>query len=730
LKAKASKNNKSAGGDGSSSPVPSNQGNFLHDLFAGNELGSSFVNEAKLAEDLILAEAQKPKVIPANDLLPPAVIAGGSGNADRDLTFLPDDGPRHIEPLDPNYNLDSAFEVLQSKMSAYEHRQEQIELAKLIERSIASGKTGVFEAGTGIGKSLAALIPAALSGKRVVVSTATIALQDQYITKEIPLLRTLIPRHLNVALLKGRGNYIGIRRWEDYLREQIADDYLAKWVNTTESGDVSELEFVPPWEVWSEINSDGDDCLRNKCPHFSNCFFFESRKAAEKANIIVVNHALLLADAASRGAVLPEYEVLIVDEAHHLNSIATDAFSVALTSRGIKRMATRAIKRVNAPVRLVEEVEQTAHELFLYLNSELRYSRMRIHNAVPEAEPLSEALHLLRKWLSDQTFENMLDVDQAQEKAKLKAKAIISNIDTYLHCLSLLMEPQLDWVTWVERQDFSGSRMAITSAPLDVSEYIHDLLLTKDGLESANFMSATLATSGEDPFRYFKQESGITGRVVQEKFSSPFDYKTQAIMYLPKELPEPNAPNFLALASDEIERIIEISQGRAFVLFTSKTALNNTFDQVAPRLPYQAKKQGDASRQKLIEWFKSTPNAVLFGTSSFWEGVSVDGDQLSCVIIDRIPFQVPDDPVHEARCDKMKQDTERSWFNDLALPHAITRLKQGVGRLIRTQSDYGMVAILDPRLTRKPYGRKIIDCLPPMKTTQKLEDAQRFFDNL
>ncbi len=650
-----------------------------------------------------------PALVSSKDLLPPLVVD------------LPDGS---------NFTLDQAYEELQNKLPFYEHRQEQIELSRLIERAIKSGKTGVFEAGTGIGKSLAALIPAALSGKRVVVSTATISLQDQYIKKEIPLLRQLLPRQIQVALLKGRGNYVGLRRFNDHMKEQTADDDFVDWVNETDTGDIGELEFVPPFEVWSEINSDSDDCLRNKCPQFQNCFFFNSRRQAEKADIIVVNHALLLADAASRGAVLPEYEVLIVDEAHHLNSIATDAFSVSLTSRGIRRLATRALKRVNAPVPLVEEVEQSAHELFQYLNSELRYSRMRIHRAVPEAQELDDALHALRKWLSDQTFENILDVDQAQEKAKLKAKAIITNIDTYLHCLSLLMDPQSDWVTWVERQDSTASRMSITSAPLDVSEYISDLLLNKDGLESANFMSATLATTGDDPFRYFKKESGINGRVVQEKYLSPFDYEKQSILYLPKLMPEPNSPDFLGMAASEIERLIEISQGRAFVLFTSKYALNTTFDAVSQSLPYPAKRQGELSRQKLIEWFRATPNAILFGTSSFWEGVSVDGEQLSCVIIDRIPFQVPDDPVHEARCDQMKQSQERSWFNDLALPHAITRLKQGVGRLIRTQTDYGVVAILDPRLTKKPYGRKIIDCLPPMQQTNNLRAVEDFFDSI
>ncbi len=631
--------------------------------------------------------------------------------------------------LAPEADLDlpAAFQLIKSKLPAYEHRQEQIDLAQLIERAIGTGKTGVFEAGTGVGKSLAALIPAILSGKRVVVSTATISLQDQYISKEIPFLRSVLPKSIEVALLKGRGNYLGLRRWQDHLSEQLMDDDLVDWVHATDSGDIAELDFVPPYELWSEINSDSDDCLRNKCPSFANCFYFESRRRAEKADLIVVNHALLLADAASRGAVLPQYEVLIVDEAHHLNAIATDAFSSSLTSRGIKRLATRALKKVQAPSPLIDEIERDAADLFEYLRNELRSMKMRVYHPIDEARHLSSSLTALQRWLENQTFEDILDVDMAQEKAKLKAKALITNIETYLHCLSLVIEPAPDWVTWVERLDDSGSRMSITSAPLDVSEDIHDLLLCRPGLQSTTFMSATLATGGEDPFAYFKRNTGISGFVVQEKFRSPFDYKKQAILYLPKRMPDPNSRDFLGQACDQIERIIEISRGRAFVLFTSKYALNKAFDALAMKLPYPAKRQGEMSRHKLVEWFKTTPNAVLFGTSSFWEGVSIDGEQLSCVIIDRIPFQAPDDPVYEARCDQMKQDPERSWFSDLALPYAITRLKQGVGRLIRTQVDHGMVAILDPRLTGKYYGKKIIECLPPMKVTQNIDDVQAFF---
>jgi ATP-dependent DNA helicase DinG len=239
-------------------------------------------------------------------------------------------------------------------------------------------------------------------------------------------------------------------------------------------------------------------------------------------------------------------------------------------------------------------------------------------------------------------------------------------------------------------------------------------------------MSATLATGGKDQFEYFKRNIGLE-HVVQSKIPSPFNYAQQASLYLPTMMPEPNSPTFLPKASEEIEKILDITEGRAFVLFTSKVSLNTCFDLLSPGLAYPCKKQGDMPRAKLIEWFRMTPCAVLFGTSSFWEGVSIDGDQLSCVIIDRIPFQVPDDPVYEARCEALKTEKERSWFNDLALPYATMRLKQGMGRLIRTATDRGIVAILDPRLTTKQYGRQLLECLPPMRIVRSISDLNKCF---
>lgn len=613
------------------------------------------------------------------------------------------------------------FALLAKHLPNYEEREQQLELAQSIEYTFKASKTGVFEAGTGTGKTLAALVPAILARKKVVVSTNTIALQEQYINKDIPSLQSVVPFPIEAALLKGRGNYLGLRRWEDALVEHEVDNRLIEWVQSTMNGDISELEFLPPFELWQEINSDTDDCLRNKCPKFGECFYFEAKKRAEKADILVVNHALLLTDAVSGGGILPKYELLIVDEAHNLPDVATDILSSSISNRSIHNLTNRALKKVMAPAGLIYDIEESAASFFRELAMRFPQAKTRLREAVESSVDLSATLSILAGWLETQNFEHLLDYEQAREKAKLKANALLTRIDNLLSCLRIVADPDPDWVVWTTKKDQIGARMEVTAAPLDVSGALQDLLLSKPGLESSVWMSATLATVGDDPFGFFKRTVGIRGNVVQSQVLSPFDYQRQALLYLPTTLPEPNHNEYIVRAADEIERIVEFSSGRAFLLFTSHAALTASYDLLHESLPYECKRQGEMPRQKLIEWFLNTPNAVLFGTASFWEGVSIDGDQLSCVVIDRIPFQVPDDPIYEARCELLKQDPDASWFNDLALPHATMRLKQGVGRLIRTSQDRGIVAILDPRMTKKQYGRRILECLPPMQLVHDLK---------
>jgi ATP-dependent DNA helicase DinG len=629
-------------------------------------------------------------------------------------------------------NLQEIFERLSRAIPGYESRTQQLELADNIARAFSEEKHGIFEAGTGTGKSLAALVPAALAGKKVVVSTATISLQEQYMHKDIPTLQSALPFELKAALLKGRGNYIGLRRYEEHILSEEIDSRLVRWMDDTDDGDVGELDFNPAIETWLEINSDSDDCLRQKCKRFEECFYFKAKRRAEDADILVVNHALLLADAASDGNILPEYELLIVDEAHQMPEIATKAFSLTISMRGLNRLGSRALKHCGAPAHLVHNMEELGAEFFGRLHMASPLGRNRIRAGIDAVGELLLAINGLRDWLSTQDFETVMDVDNARDKVKVKAKSLIATATRFVECLELVERPDPEWVLWTDRTDNYGGKLEITAAPLNVARLLSDHLFKKRDLLSSVWMSATLATGGEDPFAFFKQQVGAPERIVQSQVSSPFDYPKQSVLYLPS-MPEPNDPRFIPQAATEIERILRVSDGRAFVLFTSYNTMNGVYDMLEHKLPYDCQKQGQMSRQKLIEWFKETPNAVLFGTSSFWEGVSIDGEQLSCVIIDRIPFQAPDDPVYEARCDALKQDPQSSWFNQLALPYAIMRLKQGVGRLIRTKSDRGVIALLDARITKKMYGRTVLGCLPPMpviKNIQPYESLDAIFDQM
>jgi ATP-dependent DNA helicase DinG len=616
-------------------------------------------------------------------------------------------------------SVEDAFALVSECNAGYQLRTQQLEMAHAVHAAFRRKETGIFEAGTGTGKSLAALVPAVLSGKRVVVSTATIALQEQYVYKDLPLLRAAMPFDFKFALMKGRSNYLSLRRYRDFLFEEEIDPRLKDWVQATETGDSSELSFMPPSQTWFEIDSDKDDCLQAKCPSFSDCFYFRAKDEATNADVIVVNHALLLADAASAGNILPEYELLIVDEAQHIPEIAREVFSLSISNRGLKFLLNKASKQLALPVQLSRAVEIAADDVFMQLADEIAAGKGRIREPRVEVKSLESTLLNIKLWMQSQEFESVLDVELAREKVRLKAKALISTVSVYLACLDVLQNPSEDWVVWAENSVKNG-RIEVIAAPLVVAPFVQEMLFGRKGLESSVWMSATLATGGVDAFDYFKKQIGVEERVLQASYPSPFNYRKQAVMYLPRHLPDPNDPSYIGEAAQEIEKIVRLSFGRAFVLFTSYQAMNAAFEILHDQLPFECRRQGEMPRKQLIDWFMHTSSAVLFGTSSFWEGISIDGEQLSCVVIDRIPFQVPDDPIYEAQCEALQRQPGRSWFNELALPHAIMRLKQGVGRLIRTENDAGVVAILDPRLSRKAYGSRIIECLPPMRIVSQV----------
>ncbi len=622
--------------------------------------------------------------------------------------------------------LDQAFAHIAQNLSSYEIRTAQRDLARAIERGLAEGLPVLAEAGTGTGKSFAALIPAILSGKRVVVSTATIALQEQYIHKDIPFLQKALPISFRAELVKGRGHYLSKRRWSEYLLAQTVSPEIKHWVATTSIGDQAELSVTPPPAVWEEIRSDKDDCLREQCPFYRECFYYQNRRDLAQAQILVTNHAFLLADLASGRQLLPSHELVVIDEAHQFSDIATRALTLEVSNLGLRRLFSRIQKFFN-PGPVLIQAEISANELFSYLLDQPKTASRRWN--VDGA--LVGNLYLRLGTLADHLRELRLDQGMRPQDLQVAQMRRDRTVDLLLgHCgtLNTLMSQEDTWVRWVDYAPANpGKRITLCAASLDLSAQLREFFFQPE-LPTSVWMSATLTTGASDAFSYFRSQIGLgTGMALEQGFESPFDFAAQALLYLPQaNLPEPNHPDFLYQSLTVIAELIHASGGCAFVLFTSSTAMRYCHESLCEQIPFPSKVQGAMPRRQLLEWFRHTPQAVLFATASFWEGVSIEGDQLRLVIIDRIPFQSPGDPVYDARAERLKRESG-DWFSDLALPYAALKLKQGAGRLIRTRNDRGVVAILDPRMTRKSYGRILIRSLPPFRVSTNPQDLGPYF---
>ncbi len=635
--------------------------------------------------------------------------------------------PEYSQPAPPVLSLDEAFAKIARALAGYEVRAAQLEMARAIHRGFAEKMPVVVEAGTGTGKSFAALVPAVLTGKRVVISTATIALQEQYLYKDIPLLQEALGIPFTAQLVKGRSHYLSKRRWDEYLLAQAAPEAFRTWADTSIEGDWSELKAQPAHELWDEVRSDGDDCLRERCPHFDSCFYFQSRRNLAQTQILVTNHALLLMDWATSRQLLPPYDFLVVDEAHQFAEYATRTLTLEFSNFGLRRTLKR-IRKQFAQVEIARlEVEQIANQVFgrvLENPSDRSLDSDRLDLA-----HMHQKITLLQKKLLSL---NLKDKEQDKEKTEKTLEGAVSLMRRdrladilagYLGHLHLLMNPSPEWVSWQQTEtQRSGTKAAFLSAPLDLAAQLKSWFFSEDSPTSV-WTSATLTTGGSDPFNYFRAQVGLeTQKALELKFSSPFNFKEQALLYLPRHLPDPNQASFNEQVAVEVEKLVNLSQGRAFVLFTSMGAMLQCYEALEEKLPWPSKHQKQMPKRQLLEWFRSTPNPVLFATNSFWEGVSVDGPQLSLVIIDRIPFQSPGDPVYDARCEQLKKGGDTwAWFTALALPYASLRLKQGFGRLIRSRQDRGVVAILDPRMTRKGYGKTLSQSLPELKIVHGLD---------
>ncbi len=612
----------------------------------------------------------------------------------------------------------------------YEFRPGQLEMAESVEFALEGRQHLIVEAGTGTGKTLAYLVPLLRSGVRTVISTGTKNLQEQLFYKDVPFLKKLFP-HMRVTLMKGRQNYLCRQKLYDIEKQPVlngmdeVEQYpkLRKWEQTTETGDRAELAWLPDQsELWKKVDARSEACTGQKCQQFEKCFITQMHQRAAESDLLIVNHHLFFADLALRqndyAALLPDYSALVFDEAHEIEDVATQYFGVEVSSYRMEELARdteatlrlKGIKNNDVPAAVGElrRRSETFFELFPGTegrsNFDNRDSFLEVNRGAYSA--LSNALMLLQTQLS-RLPERPEEINNVAKRAQdLRAT------------LEIVMEShERNMVYWWERR---GRGVFVQATPIDVSSLLRERLFEQ--IETVILTSATLAVSGS--FDFLKRRLGIQN-AKERVFSSHFDYASQSLLYTPSHLPDPRQPDFGRLAAEEIVQLLKATRGRAFVLFTSHVQMRDIYERVRPKIRYPILIQGSMPRTQLLDSFRSTPHAVLFGTSSFWQGVDVQGEQLSAVVIDRLPFAVPSDPVTAARIRQIN-DEGGNAFSEYQVPQAVIILKQGFGRLIRSETDRGILVMLDQRLIRMPYGKVFLDSLPPYHKTNRLEEVKAF----
>lgn len=681
--------------------------------------------------------------------------------------------PKVLIPLDLEKTaaLISNGGTLSKQNEHFEERQSQIELLKNIAESFNKNRIGVFEAGTGVGKSYAYLIPSIMwsleNKERVVISTGTINLQQQLIEKDIPAAKKITGKEVKAVLLKGRQNYVCLRRLADagnerdlFSEDTELFDKIADWTKTTETGSRSDLAFNPPDQLWSRINSESDACMGGRCPYRENCFVMKVRKDASDANIIVVNHHLLFADIESRmngagyddTAVLPPYHRIIFDEAHGIEDSATSFFSETITRYKILKqvnllfrmrhgsmsgllqqisvlssegdVSAKAAASVNAIKDSLMCLDEAALEsldkdytLRLYEATEIRFQPV-LAELKKLSENLAAFINIVRQVL------NGIEEDDMDMPSVWETKTIVRRLEAANVLCKSFMEwsEKEDTVFWMQVKKLlpknSGEEtiyfVELTQTPLDIAPMMNTGVF--EPISTVVCTSATLKTGVT--FDFWMKRTGIKfaepERISQGEFESPFPYMTNMIFGVTSDAPEPNDPNFQPWIEDAIPRLITAANGRTLVLFTSYDSLKNAYNSARVYLknaPYTLLKQGDDDRFRLLENFKQDRTSVLFATESFWEGVDVPGDSLSQVIIVKLPFAVPNDPVFEARSEAVEKRGGSS-FMELSVPHAVIKFRQGFGRLIRRSTDKGVIVVLDRRIVEKRYGKQFTTSVP------------------
>jgi len=623
--------------------------------------------------------------------------------------------------------------IISEQIDDFKPRSSQLGMANLICEAIANAESHIIEASTGIGKSFAYLVPVFLSDKKTVISTGTKNLQDQLFFKDIPLIRKTIVSSKKTALLKGRSNYCCLYRIAKFSAQKNFQgrdmaalfSALNEWANHSESGDISEFSGIPENDrLWFYATSNADNCLGNECPDYDRCFVVKARKKAMDADLIVVNHHLYFSDLALKqegfGEILPETEVLIFDEAHQLPDIASHFFGSSLSMRQIEVLAKDVLeaevseaadsKELRLPCK---QLEKAAADFRLTLG---QFQQKSEWSRIQYAPPIQKAIENLQSAISD--LLEILEVLASRGKELASCFRRLETVDqVFKHYLNP-EDTQVSWYEWSERN------FRLIVSPIDISDAFRQKL-DASSCDSVIFTSATL--SSQQSFKYYGQRLGIDD-IQANQFESPFDYESQALLYIPEYLPDPSHANYARAFGELCCELIEITQGHCFILFTSYRMLTWTADFLRSKIDYPLFVQGDYQRSELLKQYLQSNNPVLLGTSSFWEGVDVKGDQLRCVIIDKLPFKSPQDPVYRKRLQLANQSGGNA-FIDIQIPEATISLRQGVGRLIRDVDDRGIVVLCDNRLNSKSYGPKLIDSLPPMKRCNDLSVVKEFAKN-
>jgi ATP-dependent DNA helicase DinG len=633
----------------------------------------------------------------------------------------------------------------------YEFREGQVRMAQAVAKAFEEKRHLIVEAGTGTGKTLAYLVPAIAASvgrkKRIIISTGTKNLQEQLMRKDIPFLQKTLPKKFVAEYMKGRSNYACLYRIAKAEHQPILDgmndirhfDTIARWSRETQTGDRGELVDLPEnLGFWSRINAKTDTCLGQKSTDFEPCFINRMRARAENSDIIVVNHHLFFADLSVRGnqfgKVIPDYAGVIFDEAHLIEDIAADYFGTQVSNFQIDELVRDADALPITDAVASMQITRVSGRIFgMAEQFWVRFSQARAADGrfplLPDAfgtrfgdgedhpTPLGEAYEALDVLLGRLEAE----VDAFAE-VMTEAEGLVRRIrQTRFDLRFIATQADRNFVYWLERR---GKGIFLQASPIDVSMLLKEKLFDK--VETCVLTSATLSTNGS--FNFIRDRLGLASSKTETLLApSAFDYAKQAVIYIPKTMPDPRSSEFSQMAAGEIIKILNITNGRAFVLATSNYSMRALYELVSSRVRYPCLIQGSMSKEGLLDRFRDTPNAVLFATSSFWQGVDVRGEQLSCVIIDKLPFAVPSDPVVAARTKFIDDNGGKSFF-DYSVPQAVITLKQGIGRLIRSKTDRGVIAILDSRLRTKSYGRDFLNSLPKATITSDLDQVAAIFE--